>query len=380
MAKLTQVESILDIDATAWNALTGTDQPFIQHGFLAALEASGSVSAELGWQPAHALLRADDDTLIGAAPLYIKDHSFGEFVFDFAWANAYDRIGLNYYPKLVNAVPFTPVPGPRLLARDAAARRALAAGLAELPKRLGVSSLHSLFSDDAGTAAMLGADAHTRRGCQYRWFNRDYENFEAFLGALSSKRRKAIRRERRRMAEAGVRVVAHRPDEISAELWKILYAFYGRTYAVRGQEPYLTPAFFTELTARLGDQVRFFIAYHEHEPVGMAFMLQDDDTLYGRHWGCATDYHSLHFETCYYAGIEYCIDNGLACFDAGAQGEHKIRRGFEPLATWSTHVIAEPRLGHAIGDFVGREAEMMAAFQAEQRGRCNFDSAPAVYP
>ncbi|MES1935613.1 GNAT family N-acetyltransferase [Salinisphaera hydrothermalis] len=380
MATLTQVESILDVDAAEWNTLCGTDQPFVQHGFLASLEASGSVSAHLGWQPAHALLRTDDGTLVGAAPLYLKDHSYGEFVFDFAWANAYDQIGLDYYPKLLNAVPFTPVSGPRLLARDDGARRALAGAMAKLPEHMGVSSLHSLFGDDASTAAMLGADAHARRGCQYRWFNRDYPDFEAFLGELSSKRRKEIKRERRRMADAGVHVAVRRPAEISDELWRTLYEFYGRTYAIRGQDPYLTPEFFAELTSRLRDQVLFFIAYHEARPVGMAFMMRSGDTLYGRHWGCETDYHSLHFETCYYAGIEYCIDNGLACFDAGAQGEHKIRRGFEPVPTWSTHVIADPRLDHAIGDFVEREAEMMASFEAEQRDRCNFAQTPALQP
>ncbi|HET7313260.1 GNAT family N-acetyltransferase [Salinisphaera sp.] len=376
MAELTQIESILQVDAEEWNALCGTDQPFVQHGFLAALEASGSVSPHIGWQPAHALLRTDDGALVGAAPMYLKDHSFGEFVFDFAWANAYSQVGLDYYPKLVNAVPFTPVAGPRLLARDDATRRAFTAALATLPERMGISSLHTLFGDDVSTAAMLGADAHARRGCQYRWFNRDYRDFEDFLNALSSKRRKEIRRERRRMREAGVEIVVRHPAEISHALWQTLYAFYGRTYAIRGQDPYLTPEFFSELTSRLGDQVLFFIAYHEHTPVGMAFMMRSRDTLYGRHWGCKTDYHSLHFETCYYAGIEYCIDNGLACFDAGAQGEHKIRRGFEPVATWSTHIIADPRLDHAIGDFVEREAEMMAAFQTEQRERCNFATTP----
>ena len=207
MATLTQVESILDVNADEWNALCGTDQPFIQHGFLAALEASGSVSPHLGWQPAHALLRTDNGELVAAAPMYLKDNSFGEFVFDFAWANAYRQVGLDYYPKLLNAMPFTPVSGPRLLARDTATRRAFAGAVAKLPEHMGVSSLHSLFGDDASTAAMLGADAHARRGCQYRWYNRDYADFEAFLDELSSKRRKEIRRERRRMADAGIAVV-----------------------------------------------------------------------------------------------------------------------------------------------------------------------------
>ncbi|MES1925042.1 hypothetical protein T31B1_06953 [Salinisphaera sp. T31B1] len=360
--------------------MTGTDQPFIQHGFLAALEASASVSADHGWQPAHLLVEDGDGRLVAAAPLYAKNHSYGEFVFDFAWANAYRQVGLNYYPKLVNAVPFTPVAGPRLLAADDTARALLAEQLAGLPAALGVSSLHTLFGDDLSTQAMSGVGAIARRGCQYRWYNRDYADFEAFLGQLSSKRRKEIRRERKRMQDAGVKVEVRRPADIGADLWQTLYGFYGRTYAVRGQSPYLTRAFFAELCDRLPDQVLFFIARHQGTPVGMAFMMVSRDTLYGRHWGCAADYHSLHFETCYYAGIDYCIEHGLACFDAGAQGEHKIRRGFEPVATWSNHVIAEPRLAGAVDDFCAREADMMASFQAEQRERCNFDAQPAPRP
>ena len=379
MARARHIDSILDVDARDWDALAATSQPFVRHGFLAALEASGSVGPNNGWHPAHLLLEADDGRLIGAAPLYEKDHSYGEFVFDFAWANAYNQLGLDYYPKYVCAVPFTPVVGPRLLAASHADRRALAHALAALPGEAGRSSLHLLFGDDASTAGMAEAGASTRRGCQYRWYNRGYADFEDFLSHLSSKRRKEIRRERRRMREAGVTVTALAPDEIDEELWHLLYAFYGRTYAIRGQAPYLTPEFFTELSARLGDRVRFFVAWHQGTPVGMAFMMLGGDTLYGRHWGCATDYHSLHFETCYYAGMEYCIEHGLACFDAGAQGEHKIRRGFEPAPTWSSHVIADPRLAGAVEDFVNREAEMMAAYEHQQRTRSNFadDTAPA---
>lgn len=375
MATLSQVDSIFDVPAADWDALTGTSQPFIRHGFLVALEASGSVTASQGWQPAHALLHDDNGVLAAAAPLYIKDHSFGEFVFDFAWADAYHRIGLSYYPKLVNAVPYTPVVGPRLLARDHAMRRTLASALVELPERMGVSSLHSLFGDLADTTAMRSADAHARRGCQYLWFNRGYADFDAFLAQLTSKRRKEIRRERRRMREAGVTVTVRRPNEISEALWDTLYRFYGRTYAIRGQLPYLTPEFFTELSAHMARQMLFFIAWHDNEPVGMAFMMRSDDTLYGRHWGCATDYHSLHFETCYYAGIDYCIRHGLARFDAGAQGEHKLRRGFEPVATWSAHVMAEPRLAAAVADFVERESVYMSDYHAQQRAHSSFTTA-----
>lgn len=374
MAHVRQVKSILDVPAAAWNGLTDSDQPFVQHGFLAALEASGSVGVDNGWQPAHLLIEDGDNNLIAAAPLYAKGHSYGEFVFDFAWANAYRQVGLDYYPKLVNAIPFTPVAGPRLLAKDEQARALLAQQLTALPEALGVSSLHTLFGDDEATSDMTALGASTRRGCQYRWFNHGYADFDQFLAQLSSKRRKEIRRERKRMREAGVEVVVKSPAEIDAELWDTLYAFYGRTYAIRGQDPYLTPEFFDELRERLPNQVLFFIAMHKGRPVGMAFMMKSRDTLYGRHWGCEADYNSLHFETCYYAGIDYCIAHGLTCFDAGAQGEHKIRRGFEPVPTWSNHVIAEPRLARAVDDFCQREADMMASFEADQRERCDFDS------
>lgn len=375
-----QVDSILDVCASAWDALIDTSQPFIRHGFLAALEASGSVGAHNGWQPAHLLLEDDDGHLIGAAPLYDKEHSYGEFVFDFAWANAYNQLGLDYYPKLLCAVPFSPVVGPRLLARDDATRNQLAQRLAALPAQQDRSSLHVLFGNGDTTNAMHDAGALFRQECQYRWYNRGYADFEAFLARLSSKRRKAIRRERKRMHDAGVEVTVRTPDQIDAELWRTLYMFYTRTYAIRGQAPYLTPAFFDELFARMATQVRFFIAWHRGEPVGMAFMMVDNDTLYGRHWGCATDYHSLHFETCYYAGIDYCIEHGLHCFDAGAQGEHKIRRGFEPVALQSAHVIADDRLSAAVADFVRREGALMDDYQDHQLSRSNFDPGNPTHP
>lgn len=380
MLHASHINSITDIDATAWDALLPRNQPFVQHGFLAALEVSGSASPESGWQPRHLLLHDEQGALAAAAPLYAKAHSYGEFVFDFAWANAYRQLGMAYYPKLVNGVPFTPVAGPRLLARDDTARAHLARALAALADGDSYSSLHTLFATVEDREALVAARAVLRRDCHYQWYNRGYRRFDDFLAALSSKRRKEIKRERRRMTDAEVRVVVKRPEEIDAELWATLYAFYARTYAMRGQAPYFTPAFFDELHARMADQVLYFVAYHSDVPVGMAFMLFDDTTLYGRHWGCLDDYHSLHFETCYYAGIDYCIAHGLTCFDAGAQGEHKIRRGFEPVATYSAHVMAEPRLASAVADFVTREGALMADYHAQQRERSSFASADSSAP
>lgn len=372
MGSLTCINSILDVSASEWNALLDTDQPFIQHEFLSALEISGSACQKTGWQPYHALLHDEYDQLIAAAPLYSKTHSYGEFVFDFVWANAYHQLGRSYYPKLVNAIPFTPIAGPRLLARDDNARQQLARALTTLPHQHGFSSLHSLFLRTKDLNTLQKQKTHTRRGIQYLWFNRGYESFEDFLNMLSAKRRKEIRRERRRIQNAGVQVLVYTPDQIPANLWPTLYAFYSRTYAVRSQAPYLTPDFFHELARQLNSQTRFFIAWHDNRPVGMAFMMVSHDTLYGRHWGCEDDYHSLHFETCYYAGIDYCIEHGLPCFDAGAQGEHKIRRGFEPLPTWSSHIIHDHDLDRPIGEFVQQEAQMMSDYEHQQRQRCDF--------
>ncbi|HLQ85494.1 MAG TPA: GNAT family N-acetyltransferase [Salinisphaeraceae bacterium] len=380
MYDVRRIDRITALGASAWNALLASRHPFLQHGFLAALEASASAAPEHGWQPAHLLLYDEQETLAAAAPLYSKSHSFGEFVFDFAWANAYRQLGLNYYPKLLNAVPFTPVVGPRLLARDAPARAALARQLAALADGRKHSSLHSLFAGAEDRQALAQAGASLRRDCHYRWYNRGYRDFNDFLAALTAKRRKNIRRERRRMHEAGVHVEVRSPHELTTALQKTLYAFYARTYAVRGQTPYLTPAFFAELHSRMPDQVLYFIAMHHAQPVGMAFMLVDDTTLYGRHWGCAEDYHSLHFETCYYAGIEYCIRHGLCCFDAGAQGEHKLHRGFEPVATWSAHVMAEPQLAAAVADFNSREAALMADYQAQQSTHTSFSATQGAAP
>lgn len=372
MATFSQVDSIFDVPPQQWNALLQTDYPFARHEFLAALEGSGSVAPDRGWQPAHGLLHDAQGTLVAAAPLYLKDNSFGEFVFDFAWADAYARLGLPYYPKLICAIPFTPVIGPRLLARSSADRQTLAGALAQLPRRLGVSSIHSLFGSHDSATAMLHAGAHRRRGIQYLWYNRGYADFNEFLSTLTAKRRKEIRRERRRIHDAGITVEVQPAGALPAALQDTLYQFYNRTYLIRGQTPYLDPAFFSQLVEHMPEQTLFFIARQAGRAVAMAFMMRDGHTLYGRHWGCEADYHSLHFETCYYSGIEYAIRHGLDRFDAGAQGEHKLRRGFEPAATWSTHTLADSRLSQAVENFVTREAELVADYEQQQWAHCSY--------
>lgn len=381
MGHLRLLAGIDDIDAESWDRLldaTAPGYPFLRHAFLRSLEASGSLDHAADWHPCHLLLTGDDGRAVAAAPLYRKYHSFGEFVFDFGWAEGYRRLGLDYYPKLVCAVPFTPVVGPRLLAADANARTALAEHLAALPAAESCSSLHLLFGAARDRASIRRAGALLRRDCHYLWRNRGYADFEGFLAALSSKRRKEIRRERRRVADAGIRVRVLTPDQVDHALMTRLYRFYARTYLIRGQAPYLPPEFFDLLGAGLPDNVRYFVAYEGDTPVAFAFMVLGTDTLYGRHWGCLEDYHSLHFETCYYAGIEYCIERGLRYFDAGAQGEHKIRRGFEPMATYSGHFIVNDHLRHAIADFVDREAEAVTAWHREQRQHCAFPQADEI--
>lgn len=374
------ISSLSAIDAGAWNSLIDGPYPFVRHEFLSALEQTGCVNADAGWQAAHLLLEDGQGQLRAAAPLYLKDHSFGEFVFDFAWANAYARTGQAYYPKLLCAVPYSPVVGPRLLARNDSDREALAHTLVEHMMASQASSMHMLFAAGPDRTAMQAAGAELRRDCHYQWLNRDYASFDAFLQTQSSKRRKEIRRERRRVNEMGVHLEVRRAEAVEPALMRQLYLFYARTYLIRGQQPYLSYEFFERINDAMADYVRYFIAFAGEQPVGMAFMLDDGNQLYGRHWGCLDDYHSLHFETCYYAGIDYCIEHGRERFDAGAQGEHKIRRGFEPMATYSAHLMRPQQMHSAVADFLAREAAVIAEHHAELRARCAFPDAAERTP
>lgn len=366
------VHSLGDIFAPQWNALVGGDYPFTTHQFLHALETTGCLTDDAGWSAHHLILEDASGQLCAAAPLYSKSNSFGEFVFDFSWAQAYHQFGHRYYPKLVCGVPFMPVTGPRLLARDDTSRNELARQLLQLPQASGTSSVHLLFGTTSDLQCLHAAGALLRRDCQYQWHNRHYATFDDFLARLTSKRRKEIRRERRKVAAANIHIDILTPAQTGEALLDTLYAFYARTYMVRGQMPYLTREFFWAIGQLLPDQVLYFVAMHNDDPVGMAFMLRDEHTLYGRHWGCLADYDSLHFETCYYAGITYCIDNGLQRFDAGVQGAHKLRRGFEPVATHSAHFFPHAQFNAAVADFLTRETAAVAQFHARQRATCAF--------
>lgn len=355
------VDSLASVDAAQWDRLAG-GHPFLRHGFLHGLEVTGCLEPQ-GWYPQHLLLE-DGGQLVAALPLYLRDNSYGEFVFDWSWAEAYQRAGGRYYPKLVSAIPFAPVSGPRLLvhpARDDGAT--LAARLVESAVALcddnGLSSWHCLFPATAELPHYERAGLALRLGCQYHWFNDGYADFDAFLAALSSKKRKQIRRERRLVAEHGLVIETLRGAEIGADQWSVFHRFYCSTFERKWGEPRLTEAFFQTLEERLPGTAVLILARRGADYVAGAFAVAGPDTLYGRHWGCSAHYDNLHFELCYYRTIDYCISQGLACLDAGAQGEHKLARGFVPVETWSAHWLRDAGFRRAVADFVRRERAAM---------------------
>lgn len=362
--------SIEEIDPRQWNALAGTHIPFLRHEFVAALERGHCIGTGTGWEPCYLTL-ADERGLAGAVPAFIKTHSYGEFVFDFAWAQAYARYDRRYYPKLTIAVPFTPATGSRLLVRPDLDRQGIAKKLLtaveEYARNQALSSVHALFLDQATRATCEKAGWLLRRDCQFHWINRNYSSFEAYLETFTAEKRKKARRERRRVAEAGIEFETRRGEEIDTPLLDRLYAFHRDTFLRHGHEPYLTRAFFAEIARTLGHSLLFKIALHRKEPVGAAIFFVSEDTLYGRYWGAATQFDSLHFETCYHQGIEFCIEQGLARFEPGTQGEHKVSRGFEPELTWSAHFIADAGFREAIGRYLVQEGAAVDAYAAQVR-------------
>jgi len=352
-------QSLAAVAADDWNRLSGCEYPFLRHEFLLALEETGCVGGDTGWYPCHLLLRDDAGELVGAMPLYRKTSSQGEFVFDWAWADAYRRAGLRYFPKLVSAVPFTPATSPRFLTgagqEPARVAAALLAGATELARKIGASSVHVLFPTTAETRLLATAGFLSRKDCQFHWRNRGYADFDAFLGEFTAEKRKKAKRERRRVAEAGISFLRLSGAEIDAGLWKQLIPLYASSFWRRGREPYLNEAFFTRISTLLPDNVLAIVAMRSGMPVATALCFRSADTLYGRYWGSEGEYHSLHFETCYYQGIEYCIEEGLQSFEPGTQGEHKISRGFVPTETWSAHWLSHPEFAAAIDQYLDRE-------------------------
>jgi uncharacterized protein len=363
-AAISVARSIHEIAPADWDACAGLANPFLSHAFLSALEDSGSVKAETGWLPQHLVYADDEDRIAGIVPLYLKGHSQGEYVFDWGWADAYERAGGEYYPKLLSAVPFTPVTGPRLLchpdADAGATMNILIGGLIEITRRFDVSSLHVNFLPEAQWNALGEAGFLKRVGLQFHWHNDGYENFGDFLDALSSRKRKAIRKERKAAAEAGLTIRRLTGADIEPGHWDAFYEFYTDTSDRKWGSAYLTRSFFDLLGERMADRVLLVIAEMDGTPVAGALNLIGDDTLYGRNWGCIADFKFLHFELCYYQAIDFAIERGLKWVEAGAQGQHKIQRGYMPRYTRSCHLIPSRSFSDAVGDFLRRETEQMA--------------------
>lgn len=372
-----QTQVLAKIDAASWNRLTGGAYPFLRHEFLLALEQQGCLGADVGWEPLHLIVKSDAGDLLAAVPLYLKFNSFGEFVFDWAWADAYERSGMSYYPKLVAAAPFTPATGPRFLmhpdCRSSELAEMMEQALIGVAQSLGVSSCHVLFSTDT----CLADSGHfmKRMGCHFHWENRNYGSFEDYLSAFTSKRRKEILRERRQVREAGIELIQVPGSEVTPAEWRRFHALYRSTFDKHGNYPALTPGFFEAIAGSMGDQIRLVLARRQGEILAAAYFLVGTDCLYGRYWGADHDLPGLHFEACYYQGIEYAIEQGLRRFEPGAQGEHKISRGFLPTRTWSYHWVTHPGFRASIGQFLERESEVMEGHVARLMERSPFKSA-----
>ena len=362
------VDRLSTIPAAAWDACAGPDNPFLSHAFLEALEASGSATGETGWLPQHLALEDERGRLLGAAPLYLKSHSYGEYVFDHGWAAAYERAGGRYYPKLQSAVPFTPVTGPRLLLHPEAGADAadlLIAAMVEVARRRKVSSLHVTFPTETDWQRFGAAGFLQRLGQQFHWENAGYASFDEFLEALTSRKRKQIRRERRDALADGIEIETLTGSAIEERHWDTFFRFYISTSDRKWGSPYLTREFFSLLGARMAEKVVLVMAKKGGRYVAGALNLRGTDTLYGRNWGCAGDFPFLHFEACYYRAIDFAIAHGLKRVEAGAQGEHKIQRGYLPSATYSAHWIRDPGFARAVEDFLTRERR---ALEEEMEG------------
>jgi uncharacterized protein len=362
------VDSLRAIGPDAWNALA-REHPFLRHEFLHALHETGCACEATGWSPRYLTLW-QAASLVGAMPLYSKTHSYGEYVFDWAWADAYHRYGLSYYPKLLGAIPFSPVTGPRLLARDGATRNLLVRAAMRLASEN--SSLHVLFPTEPEAREMEAAGLMLRRGVQFHWVNRGYGDFEEFLSDLASPKRKKIRQERRRVRETGVRLRRLVGEEIRDEHWNFFTRCYNGTYRAHHSTPYLNLAFFRRLGESLPGHVLMVLADVDGRPVASALNIFSGEALYGRYWGSVAHVPLLHFETCYYQALEFCIERGIRVFEGGAQGEHKLARGFMPTETWSAHWLARPEFADAVEKFLARESRGIERYVDELNERSPF--------
>jgi hypothetical protein len=350
---------VASFEAAEWDSCAGPGNPFLTHAFLSALEESGSATARTGWQPVPIAIDGPDGRAAAVMPAYVKSHSQGEYVFDHGWAAAFERAGGDYYPKLQIAVPFTPVPGPRLLARDPALAPALIAAAEALVEQHGLSSAHATFIAAEEVPLFEEAGWLIRTDSQFHWLNEGYESFEDFLAALSSRKRKAIRKERASALE-GLAIEHVTGSALTEAHWDAFWAFYQDTGSRKWGRPYLTRRFFSLLGERLADRILLILALYQGRPIAGALNLFGEDALYGRYWGAVAEVPNLHFELCYYQAIEAAIARGLSRVEAGAQGAHKLARGYRPVPTWSAHYIADPGFRRAVADFLAREREAVA--------------------
>jgi predicted N-acyltransferase len=355
-------KAIDEIPAAEWDACAGTVNPTLSYTFLQAMEESGSAGGRSGWAPQHLSLADDKGRIIGIVPLYLKSHSYGEYVFDYGWADAYERAGGRYYPKALAAVPFTPVPGPRLLVRDGApadTKSALIAGLVEFTRQRGISSLHINFPEEADAEALFEAGFLKRMGQQFHWTNDGYKDFDDYLAALNSRKRKAVKKERREATQPGLDIDVLTGPDLQPKHWDAFYRFYLATSDRKWGSAYLNRKFFALIGERMADKIVLVMARRGTDYVAGAFNILGTETIYGRNWGSYGDYKMLHFECCYYRAIEFAIDHGLKRVEAGAQGPHKLQRGYLPVPTYSAHYIPDAGFRRAVDQFLAREREMV---------------------
>ncbi len=359
--------TLLDISSEEWDALNLDGNPFTSYAFLSALEESGSIGGETGWLPEYLCLRDSNGKLTAALPMYEKHHSWGEYVFDWAWANAWQQCGLAYYPKLIVAVPFSPVSGHRFLIADGQDQektiKQLQIAAVDYAKKESYSSLHYLFPTHTECELLQQQGLLIRHDVQFHWKNHDYLNFKGFLATMNSRKRKKISRERRRVSEMGVEFKIVNGEALTASNMEEMYTFYLSTILAHGSQVYLSRNFFLLLGERMADDIVLIEAYCRGELIAAALNIRHGAVLYGRYWGCKEEFHSLHFETCYYQAIDYCIKHSLSRFEGGAQGEHKLSRGFLPVITSSAHWMADTRLTTAISDFLEREKTHVAHYR-----------------
>lgn len=371
------ITNINDIGKERWNALTGTENPFLRFEFLSALEAHNCVGKNAGWIPQHLIVEdIEGGPLLGLIPLYLKYNSYGELVFDWSWADAYHQSGRAYYPKLVSAIPYTPVTSQRIFIHRDQDSNVITAEMISALKQVALnndlSSIHCLFPPVESCDSFKAQGFVSRLGCQFHWHNHEFESFSHFLSTFASRKRKNISKERKRCLDQSVTFEILTGAEIEPDLWPRIYHFYQKTFIEKGGYASFTLDFFKEISITMGEQLLVILAVHSGEYVASAICYRNNETLYGRHWGCIAEFDSLHFETCYYQGIDYAISHQLKLFEPGAQGEHKVSRGFVPTETWSTHWIKDSDFRSVIYQFVGKEKEYMKQYIAEMNEHLPF--------